>query len=50
MSGVLKRGLINTLTYMINSINTEYQSTHFNNRTTYVKLELEGATLASDVI
>ncbi|CAD8078999.1 unnamed protein product [Paramecium sonneborni] len=50
MQGVLKGGLANALNYVINSISNEYAFTHFDNRLTLEKLELEGSTLLSDVL
>lgn len=35
---------------MINSVKTEYDSTNFNTRLSYQKLELEGASIVSDVL
>ncbi|CAD8180046.1 unnamed protein product [Paramecium octaurelia] len=50
MQGVLTKGLINSLNYMINSVKTEYDTTHFDTRQAYQQLELEGASLVSDVL
>lgn len=35
---------------MINSVKTEYDTTHFDTRLAYQELELEGASLVSDVL
>ncbi|CAK71884.1 unnamed protein product (macronuclear) [Paramecium tetraurelia] len=50
MQGALKGGLINALSYVINSISNEYQATHFDTRQSLERLELEGSTLLSDVL
>ncbi|CAD8062608.1 unnamed protein product [Paramecium primaurelia] len=50
MQGVLKGGLVNALSYVINSISNEYETTHFDTRQSLDKLELEGSTLLSDVL
>ncbi|CAD8175067.1 unnamed protein product [Paramecium pentaurelia] len=50
MQGVLTKGLINSLNYMINSVKTEYDTTNFDTRLAYQQLELEGASLVSDVL
>ncbi|CAD8084804.1 unnamed protein product [Paramecium sonneborni] len=50
MQGVLTKGVINSLNYMINSVKTEYEENRFDTRVSYQKLELEGASLVSDVL
>lgn len=46
----MTRGVINSLNYMINSVKTEYEENRFDTRVSYQKLELEGASLVSDVL